>query len=78
MCYTVANETGRIPGMVTCEKTMVEVDVHQPDVTICPFVRKTSATILSDLAKARQEIVDGRGIPADAAMTELGARYGFI
>ncbi len=64
--------------MVMCEKTTMRIDERQTDVTICPFVRKTSAAILSDLAWARQEIADGRGIPADAAMTELGARYGYV
>ncbi|MCD7751101.1 MAG: hypothetical protein LUG61_05595 [Lachnospiraceae bacterium] len=43
-----------------------------------PFVPLTTDQILSDLDEAHRQIEDGKGIPADEAMAEMGRRHGFI
>ncbi len=63
--------------MIACE-TQIKTGENLSPLTICPFVRKTSEAIFSDLEKARRELADGEGVSANVAMTELGARYGFI
>ncbi len=43
-----------------------------------PFVPLTSGQILSDLDISHQQIIDGEGIPANAAIADMGRRHGFI
>ncbi|MCD7735830.1 MAG: hypothetical protein LUI07_02505 [Lachnospiraceae bacterium] len=43
-----------------------------------PFVSLKTEQILSDLDKAHEQIEEGKGVSADAAMAELGRRHGFI
>lgn len=43
-----------------------------------PFVPLTTEQVLLDLDKAHKQIEEGKGVPADVAMTEMGRRHGFI
>ncbi|MCD8012507.1 MAG: hypothetical protein LUG99_04940 [Lachnospiraceae bacterium] len=43
-----------------------------------PFISLTTEQILSDLDEAHQQIEEGKGVPADTAMTQMGRRHGFI
>ncbi len=43
-----------------------------------PYVPLTEEQILADLKKSHRQIKEGKGIPADEAMAELGRRHGFI
>ncbi len=43
-----------------------------------PFVPLTREQILGDLEESRQQIADGKGVPAETVMEEIGKKHGFI
>ncbi|MCD8002819.1 MAG: hypothetical protein LUE25_03135 [Clostridiales bacterium] len=43
-----------------------------------PFTAKSEEDILDDLCRARRQIEDGEGIPAEDALNEIGKKHGFI
>lgn len=43
-----------------------------------PFTPVTAEQIYADLARSRQQIEEGRGIPMEKALEEIGRKHGFI
>ena len=43
-----------------------------------PFTPIGASQVLSDLAKSRQQIAEGKGIDMNEALKEMGKKHGFI